>query len=334
MSSRTPRELFPPSPVKCSPADYDISPKLNRGVAMSREMRFRSRPEDGYPGPGQYNPEKEFVRPEKQLPSAIFASQTPRAIFKSSNIVVDRDGMPQETWEVRKSAAPFGSRSKRPKFWSFKKSPGPADYSPHGDRKVTKSIAPFGVKAERSSFTESNNPGPADYNVVQKRKVVDGSSSPFLQRSPRFGKTQENNEFTAPGQYECDVERDIHTAKIRSIASPAFKYSADRTPYEIGKNPGPGVYSPEKGDEMARSHKLRRCIDGTVRSNETTFLGEKMKETPGPGNYDHEPVELKSSGGYIRHSPRKIFDISKTPGVGTYNVSGTLVKPSLNITYS
>lgn len=333
MSSRTPRELFQASPLKASPADYDLSPKLNRGVVMSREMRFRAPPEECNPGPGEYNPEQEFVRPEKKIPSAIFASQTPRAIFKSTDAIVDRDGLPQESWEIKKSGAPFGSRSKRPKFWSFQKSPGPADYSPNYEHKISKSSAPFGVRSDRSSFVENANPGPADYNITPKKKVVNGNSSPFLQRSPRFGKTQENNEFTAPGQYECDVERDIHTAKIRSVASPAFKYSADRTPYQVTQNPGPGVYSPERGDAMARSHKLKRCIDGTGRGDEGTFLGEKLKETPGPGNYEHDPPELRSSGGYMRHSPRKIFDTSKTPGVGTYNLSGSLLKPSLNVTY-
>jgi hypothetical protein len=332
MMSRSPRPVFPsPAAYKSTPADYNLAPPLDRGALLGHDIRFRSSA-NGIPGPGTY---REYVSPQKKLASPIFLSQVPRDIHKHLPHALDHPGLQHPTWSPPKGTAPFSVKSKGRKIWTILKNPSPAQYNVQSGRRFENQQAPFGVRGPRSVFDPNANPGPADYDVDSPAKFPDQTDKPFLQREPRFDKLRQNNEFTGPGQYEVDTSADMDHARLVEVPSRVFKTSSDRNPFPPNEGvPGPGQY---EGDPT-RSHRLRKCMDGIERSPPGTFVGQKLVDTPGPGNYTPKAAHLKDldrSGGYIRGGPRYVFEGRKdTVSPAKYDISKSLIKPSMNPIYA
>jgi hypothetical protein len=179
-------------------------------------------------------------------------------------------------------------------------------------------------------FKPNDNPSPAHYDVDVPPKWADLTDKPFLQRAPRFDRVRQNNEWTAPGQYEIDTGTELDRAKLAEVPSRVFKTSTDRTPFPVHSiSPGPARYSPN----LSQDYKLKKCMDGIERSPPGTFVGQKLVDTPGPGNYSPERCDRKlgGSGGYIGVGKRYAFDGRKdTVSPAKYDVSRSFINPSMN----
>jgi hypothetical protein len=143
----------------------------------------------------------------------------------------------------------------------------------------------------------------------------------------------QNNEFTGPGQYEHTVQEELQRQRLREIESPAFKATTDRDPFRVNSDsPGPGEYEIELSDRALNGHKLQKCIDGCDRGGDGIVFGERVQDTPGPGKYYLLPE--KRGNAYIRHAPRYQFGGKEGPAPDTYHRATSMVKPSMNVTYS
>jgi hypothetical protein len=309
-----------------TPADHSIHPAMDRGCRVGHGIRFRTAA-TVCPGPGAYRPESVFPRSEKQIPSSFFASQVARDIHASNPRVLDTPGLNHAQWGRARASAPFGTNMKHRKLWVIARSPGPSDYTIDRGRNLRALNAPFGANGDRAVYETSANPSPADYTVASPRRPRDLRMAPFLQRSPRFGDVRQNNPFTSPGEYETGVREAAQRAKLCGIRSPVFKMSHERSFFDPpDENPGPSRYSPDQG----AARRLKPCIDSIERSPPGTFIGTPIVETPGPGAYNEESP-LPVTGGYIRHTERKLFDtVANAPPPGTYEIAGSMVKPSFN----
>jgi hypothetical protein len=294
-------------------------------------VRFRQS-YNANPGPGEYNISRKFQGQAKAAPSAVFTSQVERSIFLDK--AVDQDGLTHRPWEVKpESRAPFGRRQRGRHLWDINKNPSPADYNVRKERSVKKSIAPFGHRTGRPIFVPNENPGPSDYDIGTPRRVKDDSDQPFGQRSVRFGRDPQNNEFTGPGQYEHNVQEDLHRQKLKDRPSPPFRVTTERDPFKVDiESPGPGEYETERNSAALNQYKLRKCMDGSDRNQKGMVFGERLRDTPGPGKYYVLPNQRGKA--YIPHSPRYSFAGKQGPGPDLYRTEGSMVKPSLNVTYS
>lgn len=331
-SSRSPRTVDVKSPFNSTPADYDLHPTYEKGREITRSKRFYSS-DNGVPGPGQYNTGR-APRRRNGLPSHEFLSTSNREIFQKPDTLVDTPGLGFESWKEPKGFAPFGSKSRHKNFWGIRKTPGPGQYNVQSARQIRRNSAPFGNRGPREWVSPNDNPGPADYKLPSKKKRKDDPDKPFLQRAPRFEKFVVHNP-NAPGQYEIDTSDVVKRTRTLEVPSPPFKSSCDRNPYPVKETPGPGIYSPEKGEKLGDTHKLRRCMDGTERAKEGTFIGQPLPKTPGPGRYKPELHSPREPDCYIRVGQRSsIVRNTCAPSPERYNTATDMIKPSLNVTYS
>lgn len=327
MSSRTPRDLFVVNNATTSPADFDLAPPLSRGVHLGRDARFRysySR----VPGPGAYNSHCEALRPEQEMPNSIFQSNVDRVVFKPTPGTVDSPGLGHDCWNTPEPSAPFGARTDGDrKLWTLSQNPGPADYRLR-PTPLREQRAPFGARSDRD-FAIADGPGPAAYSIKNGGKVKPPTiETPFMQRAPRFERTRENNEFTAPGQYDISISDTVNRIRVMGSKSPAFRTNAERKVFDIVDGPGPR-YSLDAGEKAVQASKIRTRMDGAARMSEGTFIGEKIRDTPAPGVYD----VVKSGVGkaYIGRGPRTGFGGENgVPSPDAYEIGRSFVKPSLN----
>jgi hypothetical protein len=233
-------------------------------------------------------------------------------------------------WSSVPNRAPFGARSEDRELWRIPQNPAPTTYEIERRRAFKPQSPPFGSKRERSAFDADRNPSPADYDIESPRRVRDMPDCPFSQRAPRFERFRQNNECTAPGQYDIDRQSTVDATRLREVNSPAFKASSERDPFPVTElSPGPGEYHPAKNV----SHRLPASMDGIERSPTNTFGGQQIPRTPGPAAYsihrNHTP------GGYMRHTARNLFNEKpRAPPPGAYDVSGSLFRPSMNATFN
>ncbi|OHT05861.1 hypothetical protein TRFO_26299 [Tritrichomonas foetus] len=335
MSSRSPRSFEPKPYMDATPADYNLRPSYEKGVQIPKSARPVEKFNDN-PGPGAYETSK-APRRKKNIPSHQFLSARPREIFPVSDSIIDNPGLGHDEWKrPRKSSAPFGSKAKKQNFWASKKTPGPGQYDVEYKRKHRKSSAPFGNRGPRDWAPPNDNPGPGSYKDNIKRKFKDDPDRPFGQRAPKYPKFTCDNP-TGPGQYNVDAGDVITQMKKVSSNTPSFKISTDRTPFKGDPTiPGPGMYSPDIGIKQSDNHKLKRCMDGSERYKEGTFIGNPINDAPGPGRYNPEkPEKRRDKGGYMPHTKRGSW-VRNTcaPSPEKYHVENSLVKPSLNVTYS
>lgn len=336
MSSRSPRSFEPKPYMDATPADYNLRPSYDKGVQISRSARPKEKFND-VPGPGAYDCDRAPRRKKGKLPSREFISSRPRDIFPVSDSIIDNPGLGHQEWQKPKqSRAPFGSKQRRKNFWASKKTPGPGQYDVETKRKYRNNSAPFGSRGPRDWAAPNDNPGPGSYKDHFKRKYKNDPDRPFGQRAPKYPNNYYDNP-NGPGQYDVDAGDIIHHLKEISTNSPSFKITTDRTPFKGDPSiPGPGKYYPEIGIRQSDNHKLRKCIDGSQRYKEGTFIGNKINDAPGPGMYDPEkPEKKRDKGAYIPHSPRGTW-VRNTcaPSPEKYNIDSDLVKPSMNVTYS
>ena len=337
MSSRSPRPFLDiKTTYTATCADFDLRPGYDRGAQIAKSGRGALYRIDNNPGPGAYNvaPPKTRNPRSKGLPSHEFLSSAERHVF-CDRPLVDYDGRSQEQWAKPKGFAPFGVKAKRKAIWNTNKVPGPGQYDVESPRKFRRSSAPFGVRGPRDWEKPNDNPGPGAYKTGGKRKFKDDSARPFGQRAPRFTNFYSDNP-NGPGQYDVDTSEQLKRMRAAESESPAFKYSDDRNPFKGDPTvPGPGMYSPEIGEAMGQTHKLRRCIDGTERIKPGTFIGHRINDAPGPGAYDYEKIKPRISGGYVPHTKRTEWCRNTcAPSPEKYHTEGSLMKPSLNVTYS
>ncbi|OHS96193.1 hypothetical protein TRFO_10124 [Tritrichomonas foetus] len=338
-SSRSPRDfgVFGRPDHENSPGDYNLRPGYEKGVQIPKSSRPIFKP-NGNPGPGAYEVSRGRA-PRNKLPSHQFLTSGERNIFPVSDSIADRPGLGHDDWALPKGFAPFGSKARKQNFWADKKkTPGPGAYRPEKDRSFSPNSAPFGVRGPRNWQEPNDNPGPGSYKLDGKRKFKDNPDLPFNQRSARKPFWGGGNPV-GPGAYDVDRQDQVKALRKLESPSPSFLTGGDRNPFKGDPTvPGPGKYSPEKGHSQSEQHKLRRCIDGSERYKEGTFIGQPINDAPGPATYNPEREPTKrpgDPGGYWPHSKRGSW-IRNTcaPSMEKYNVAGDLLKPSLNVTYS
>jgi hypothetical protein len=327
MTSLTPRDAYYIShEYDATPADHAISPLMDRGCCFGHDTRFRSSA-TAVPGPGSYEcPSKR----SDGTTSFLFTSQVPRELFEREPLPIDSVGPGQRSWSFPRSSAPFGARAKRRSIWRLQRNPSPDAYRVGNRGAVPDMLAPFGFRQPRIVYAANDNPSPADYTLETPRRFCDLSERPFLQRAPRFEKPRQNNEFTCPGQYEADIREVADRARLRSLPHPVFRAAAARETYPVEPAaPGPGFYSPASAD----SHRLMCCVDSTTRSKPGTYIGQPI--IPGPGPAAYSLPGFAPGRAYIRHTDRKLFDEKvRAPAPDRYDVSGSMVKPSLNALFT
>ncbi|OHS94235.1 hypothetical protein TRFO_11324 [Tritrichomonas foetus] len=300
--------------ITATPADYNISPKRNQGITISNNPRYKkvdSQQKSNTPGPGTYdNNNSQTNDKSKIFPSAVFISKTQRSLFHQIS-VNDNSGLPHnELKKDQQSYAPFGSKSKSVGLWKINKNPGPSEYDIKSftDHQLYKQKA-FGSKSIRETYIINDNPGPAEYTINHKKKLQSKPYSPFLQRSPRIDTSlKSNNEFTSPGQYDIDVYEQAEKQRILGTNSPSILTNPERKSFLLTTySPSPCMYSINKGEELANSHVIKRRIDGNSRNdNSETYIGMRIPDTPGPGNYEvKNHFASAKCGGYIPRSPRR-----------------------------
>jgi len=335
MSSRSPRNFRKDdNSIQCGPADHDIRFPMKKGHVIPKSAR--NNPKNfSSPGPGYYN-STELKPQTPNNPSPQFLSSESRDIFRIPKWASTSQDVGLEEWSIKsKNMAPFGSNARRKHFWSSSKTPSPCQYNAQTKKPVAPSVAAFGVGSERELYKYSDSPGPADYKVEHKRKFKDDQNRPFLQRSARF--QSKPPEYTAEvGKYDITKSIEINREKKLSILSPAFKYNGDREVYKVDNTiPGVGYYYPEKSP---RNHKLKICIDGTERAKPNSFAGVVIQQTPSPADYTQNPVHVAFKSDtrvHIRNSKRMEFGLNTcSPSPDSYKVSGSMLKPTYNITYS
>ena len=336
MSSRAPRTVDPKPFMDATPADYNLRPKYDKGVEISKCPRSKEKYNDN-PGPGAYDPDM-TPRRKNKFPSHQFLTARTRDIFPVSDSIIDNPGLGHSDWKLpKKGAAPFGSKERKKNYWlNNQKTPGPGAYNVQKKRKYRKNSAPFGNRGPRDWAPPIDTPGPGSYKDSTRRKYKDDPDRPFGQRAPKYPKFTTDNP-NGPGQYNVDAGDEIKRLKEISSNSPSFKISTDRTPFKGDPSiPGPGMYSPDVGIRKSENHKLKVCMDGSQRYKEGTFIGQPINDAPGPGRYNPElPPKRRDKGGYMRHSKRSSW-VRNTcaPSPQKYYVESSMVKPSLNITYS
>lgn len=337
-SSRSPRDFGEKPDHETGPGDFNLRPTYEKGIEIPKSARTIYKP-NGNPGPGSYEVSKSN-RSKKQLPSHQFLASSDRNIFPVSDSVADHAGLGHEDWKLPQGFAPFGSKARKQNFWASKKTPGPGQYNVSSSRDASPSSAPFGVRGPRGWIDGNENPGPGSYKTESKRKFRNNPDTPFNQRSVREPFWGNNgNKNIGPGSYDVDTQETLKSLKKLESPTPSFLTKGDRNPFKGDPNsPGPGRYSPERGEIVSEQHKLRRCIDGSQRYKPGTFIGQPISEAPGPATYspEREPTKRPGDpGGYWPHSKRGSF-VRNTcaPSMESYNVAGDLLKPSLNVTYS
>ena len=337
-SSRSPRDFGVKPDHDNSPSDFNIRMSYDRGVVIPKSTRPAFKP-NANPGPGAYEvTAPRSPRPHNKLPSHQFLTSGERNIFPVSDSIADRPGLGHEDWRLPTGFAPFGSKARKQNFWASKKTPGPGAYNTEKDRRFTPNNAPFGVRGPRNWQEPNDNPGPGSYKMDGKRKFKDNPDVPFNQRSPRQPFWGGGNPV-GPGAYDVDKQQEIKALKKLESPSPSFLTGGDRNPFKGDPTvPGPGKYSPEVGESISGLHKLKRCMDGSERYKEGTFIGQPINDAPGPATYNPERKPSKrigDPGGYWPHSERGSW-VRNTcaPSMEKYNVAGDMLKPSLNVTYS
>ena len=155
------------------------------------------------------------------------------------------------------------------------------------------------AKMEARQARRNQTPGPGSYETQRRPRPTGGGVASFKSNTKRL--TMEEESLGDPGAYDPYTSRDLATTSRASFS-------------RAGKSGG-GSF----GSLSAREMKM------------------DLRDTPGPGAYDHNKDQLfdkkpscPSSAFRSSSSQRMKAAVEETPGVGSYNPNMTAVEPRCN----
>lgn len=200
-------------------------------------------------------------------------------------------------------------------------SPGPGQYNP--SKIVLRKSPSYSVRGKPKDLKITTIPGPGQYNL----------SSSNSKGGISFTKTEKNfdpSATTSPnteGKYATPGPGRYSSEKMRS-KTPSYSFPTQTKFQSFDKSiPGPGAYNLL---ETAHRPSGTSYSIGKSPKKGLNFSSSELSNV-GPGRYnvgDQANLKYKTISAKIGTSPRKLHDISKTPGVGQYNVG--LKKPIAN----
>lgn len=193
-------------------------------------------------------------------------------------------------------------------------SPGPGHYNP--SKIVLRKSPSYSVRGKPKELKITTVPGPGQYNlsVSMSKGGVSFSKTEknFDPSALTCPNTDSKNSTPGPGRYNSD--------KMRS-KTPSYSFPTQTKFQSFDKSiPGPGTYNPL--ESAYRPSGTSYSIGKTPKKG-LNFSSSELSN-PGPGRYnvgDQTNLKFKTISTKIGKSPRKLHDISKTPGVGQYDVS-------------
>ena len=225
---------------------------------------------------------------------------------------------PQEKMDWRANSV-FQSRSKRDmSLASNGDVPGPGQYSPVTERKKPKVVegCGFGSRAVKHKSYANGIPGPSDY-TIEDRRPPSTTSYQFTSKTVKREQPQNTPDIVGPGSYNIESERRTCPRK-----SPAFADGSTRDRKVGNDNPSPADYTITSS--MYRS--------ATVLNTRYPNYGNWLLTSncaPSPERYQIDR-EFHGTAYTIPKSRINKKRKKERVGPGSYNLSGTMIKPSYN----
>ena len=335
-------EFITPGPAEYNPSD------LNEKKNFSFGLKYKDKPKEMTPGPGNYN-----IRTEKDLkvPSTIFGYEKK---LDSGNMNKSpgpgRYNCDINTTNVQHPKYSFG-REKRLSD-NNNDNPGPGSYK-HKEYvgKEGKKIS-MGLKLKSKSMEYI--PGPGQYKTNNYNSVLKKLPDIKIGTAQRFSTSNLFSENPGPGQYN-----DEDMVKYIKLKKPSWKIGTSlRKPLsDITDSPGPGRYNISKNiGEGVPQYSMRTkdkevgnrfITPGPGRYNNgelnnfkhypswkigTSTRDDSLKKVvregfPGPGTYQYYDKHLLSAPKYGFGTQKRYKDkYNDNPGPGSYHIPCSIIE--------
>ena len=329
------------------PAEYQPS-NLNEKNNFSFGLKYKDKPKDKTPGPGNYN-----IRTDKdlQVPSSIFGYekkldygninkspgpgnyncdinttnvQHPKYSFGREKRITDNnnDNPGPGSYKHKEYVGKEGkkiSMGLKLKSKSMEYLPGPGQYKTNNYNMILKKLPDIKIgTAQRFSTSNlfSESPGPGQYNDADMVKFVKLKKPSWKIGTSSRKPLNELGDSPGPGRYDIS----------KHIGDGAPQYSIRTKDKEVGKRfitPGPGRYN--NGKLTNFKHYPSWKIGTSTRDDN---LKKVIREGyPGPGTYKYYDKHLLSAPKYGFGTQKRYKDkYNDNPGPGSYHIPCSIIE--------
>ena len=331
------------------PADYSPS-KNYKKESYSFGKKYKDKPKDISPGPGNYN-----LRTEKDLvvPSSIFGHEK-KSVFdestrspgpanykidltstniqhpiysfaKDKKITNDNNGIPGPgSYKYKEYIGKEGKKISiglKTKSKSMECIPGPGQYKKIDYDNILRKLPDIKIGMEKRFSTPylfTENPGPGEYNDGEKIKNVKLKKPSWKIGTSLRKPLIDINDSPGPGNYNIS----------KKIGDGAPHYSIrnkdNNKPMKTFITPGPGRYDSGKLNTYRKNPSWKI---GTSKRNNNILERQMTECFPGPGTYKYYDYHLFTSPKYGFGTQQKYQNISNDyPGPGSYHIPCSIVE--------